>query len=277
MRCRASATSASRSRCGRCRSRRSACSPPSSCTRWRASCRAAFALTADRLRLQRRRVGAAPDHGDHRRSRTVVDRVPAPDGLLQPDHRRARRDDARAGQRPARAVGARAGAVRRVGLAPRPLPRRRRRLGGGAGRPSRRHPARVRDPLPGLSLRAGRSVPQARADADRDRRDRLRRLHRRHHAAVRTVRGRRAAGAVGRHVAGVAVAAPQDRPLRRSVAARPRRLCRAAVEHRPDAAGAELDRRRARHRVRAAGAGARGAATSGGSKISGATVATAAR
>ena len=86
----------------------------------------------------------------------------------------------------ARAVGARAGAVRRLGVAPWPIPCRRRWLGGGAGGSSRRHPAGVRDPLPGLPVRARRSVPQARADADRDRRDRLRRLHRRDDAAGRT-------------------------------------------------------------------------------------------
>ena len=57
--------------------------------------------------------------------------------------------------------------------------------------------------------------------------------------AARPAGRRRAAGAVGGHVAGSPVAASAHRPLRRPVAARPRRLRRAAHEHRPGAAGAE--------------------------------------
>ncbi len=277
MRCHASDTSTNRLSSGRCRSPLSACSPPSSCTRWRASCRAAFALTAVAYSCS---AVASVLH-----LATVITGNPEPSSiaflLLTVCYSliivALARDDARAGQRPARAVGAGAGAVRRVGLAPWPIPRRRRWLGGRAGRPSRRHPAGVCDPLPGLPVRARRSVPQARADADRDRRDRVRRLHRGDDAAVRTVRGGRAAGVVGGDVAGVAVAASPDRPVRRSVDARPRRLCGAAVEHRPGAAGAELDRRRARYGVRAAGAGACGARRLVDRQIGAARVATDAR
>ena len=67
----------------------------------------------------------------------------------------------------ARAVDDGAGGVRRVRASPRPLPRRQRELDDRAARAPRVDPARVRDPLSGLPLRAGRPVPEAGAHADR--------------------------------------------------------------------------------------------------------------
>ena len=93
--------------------------------------------------------------------------------------------------------------------------------------------ARVRHPLPGLSIRARRSLPQARVDADRDRGDRVA-----GYTLVTTLpAGPVAAGVLMtlwvRDLFGLAVAAPADRPLRRRVAAQPRRLHGVAVDDRP--------------------------------------------
>ncbi len=68
-------------------------------------------------------------------------------------------------QRTPGAVDAGAGALCRVRQPPRSFPRRSRRLDGGAGRPPRRAAAGLRHPLPGVSLRAGRPVPEARPHA----------------------------------------------------------------------------------------------------------------
>ena len=83
-----------------------------------------------------------------------------------------------------RAVGGGARDVRGLGASSEPAAPRRCGVAGRAARPPRVAAAGVRHPLPGLSVRAGRSVPEARADAARDRRPRLRRRSR-HSAVIR--------------------------------------------------------------------------------------------
>ena len=83
--------------------------------------------------------------------------------------------DAGTARRAPRAVGGRAGDLRRLRAASEPAASGRRVLAGRAPRPSRVAAAGARDPLSGLPVRARRSVPQARAGAAGARRDRVRR------------------------------------------------------------------------------------------------------
>ncbi len=100
----------------------------------------------------------------------------APDDVhLRGAGRAAGRRHARPAGRPARAVGGGARDLRGVGAPSQPDPPRRSVVAGRARRPPRLDPARVRDPLPGLSVRARRPLPQARAGAREPRRGRLRR------------------------------------------------------------------------------------------------------
>ena len=90
-----------------------------------------------------------------------------------------------------------------------------RRRGRSSSRPSRVAAAGVRDPVPGLSVRARGSVPEARADAARARRGRVRghrdvrraiRRRSRNSSQRRSAAGRRPGHAVGRDRAAVSAA-----------------------------------------------------------------------
>ena len=204
------------------RSRRWPCWRRWSCTRWPAACAHGRAITAVAYACA---IGAVAVHvravaaGELRPSPVAF--APA-DGGVRRHQRAAGHRHAPPDQRTSRAVDAGPGALRGLGESRRPLPRRGRRLAGRAARPQRGAAAGVRDPLPGVPLRAGRPVPQAGADAAGGRRDGDGRLRRRRRRAAGLAGGRPAARRLGAHRGALPVAAP------RGVDASSTRRCSAA-------------------------------------------------